>query len=61
MLNYELARVVNLDREREIKRAVREHSLRVAATSAQSVVLQPVRRPAEESAGASTLAASRLR
>jgi hypothetical protein len=61
MLNYELARVINLARQRDIERAVRERSLRVAAMSSQPVVRQPVRRPAEESHGTSSLVASRLR
>jgi hypothetical protein len=61
MLNYELARVINLDRERDIRRAVQERSLRAAAVAARPVVQQPVRVRAEESGRASTLAASRSR
>jgi hypothetical protein len=61
MLNYELARVINLERERDIKRTVRERSLRVEAMSARSAVQESVRRPAAESAGAASLAVSRSR
>jgi hypothetical protein len=61
MLNYELARVINLARQRDIERAVRERSLRMAALSSQPVVRQPARGPAEESHGTSSLVASRLR
>ena len=61
MLNYELARAINLDRERDIRRAVHERSLRAAAPAARPIVQQPVRVHAEESGRASSLAASRSR
>ncbi len=61
MLNYELARVINLDRERDIRRAVHERSLRVAAAAARPVVRPSVRHGSEEPSRASRLAASRLR
>jgi len=60
MLSYDLARVINSDREREIRRAVHERSLRAAA-AAQPVVVAPVRDRSEEPARASRLAAFRLR
>ena len=60
MLSYEFARAINSDREREIRRAVHERSLRAAAT-AQRVDVAPVRGASDQPARASRLAASRLR
>ena len=61
MLNYELVRAVHADRERDLRRALRERSLR-AALAAPELVAQPEARPvATESGSAPRLAASRPR
>jgi hypothetical protein len=58
MLNYELVRTINLDREREIQRAGQERSLRGALVASQAVNQPHVQRPSDEPARASRLAAS---
>jgi len=61
MLNYELVRAVHADRERDLRRALRERSLR-AALAAPELVAQPEARPmSTESGSAPRLAASRPR
>jgi hypothetical protein len=61
MLNYELMRAVNLDRERDIRRAVRERSLRAAPVAVEPVGEPPVLLALEEPRRGSRLAPSRLR
>jgi hypothetical protein len=61
MLSYEFARAINSDRERDIRRAVQERSLRAAAAAAQPVVEAPRGHGSEEPSRASRLAASRSR
>ena len=61
MLNYELVRAINLDRERDIERAVRQHLLRLAAVGPKPTVQALDRREAEAPGRTSTLIASRLR
>lgn len=59
MLNYELARVITKDRQRQIERAVRDRAQRVALI--EGAAQRAVRRPAARSTGAVSLAASRSR
>jgi hypothetical protein len=61
MLNYELARVINLDRERDMRRAVHERSLRAAAAAVQPTVELAIRDGSDQPARVSRLAVSRLR
>jgi hypothetical protein len=61
MLSYEFARAIQSDRERDIRRAVRERSLRAAGAASQAAVEPPVRRGSEDPAGGTRLATSRLR
>ena len=61
MLNYELARLINLDREREIRRAVQERALRAAAAAVQPTVELAGRDGSDQPARVSRLAAFRLR
>jgi hypothetical protein len=61
MLSYELARAINSDRERDIRRAVQERSLRAAAIEPARVDERSVERRPDQPARASRLAASRLR
>ena len=61
MLNFELVRAINLDRERDIERALRQHSLRVAAAGPRPVVQPTIGRNEDAPGRASPLIASRLR
>jgi hypothetical protein len=61
MLSYELARAINSDRERDIRRAVHERWLRAAAIEPARLDEGPLERRSEAPARASRLAASRLR
>jgi hypothetical protein len=61
MLNYELVRAINLDRQRDIKRAVRQHLLRMAAVGPKPTVQALERVEADAPGRASTMVASRLR
>jgi len=61
MLNYELVRAINSDRQRGIERAVRQQLLRLAAVGPKPTVQAVDRRAAEAPGRASTLVASRLR
>jgi hypothetical protein len=58
MLIYELVRVINLDREREIKRAVLERSLRAALVASQAAIQPHGRRSSDELGRAAELAVS---
>jgi hypothetical protein len=60
MLSYEFVRAINSDRERDIRRAVQERSLRAAAGEQPRVQLA-VRDGSAQPARASRLATSRLR
>ena len=60
MLSYEFVRAINSDRERDIRRAVRERSLRAAPAVLPTVQLA-VRDGSDQPARVSRLAAFRLR
>jgi hypothetical protein len=60
MLSYEFVRAINSDRERDIRRAVQERSLR-AAPAVQLTVQLAVRDGSDQPARVSRLAAFRLR
>jgi hypothetical protein len=60
MLSYEFVRAINSDRERDIRRAVQERSLR-AAPAVQPTVQLAVRDGSDQPARVSRLAAFRLR
>jgi hypothetical protein len=60
MLSYEFVRAINSDRERDIRRAVQERSLRAAAAVLPTVQLA-VRDGSDQPARVSRLAAFRLR
>ena len=61
MLNYELVRAVQVDRERDIRRAVRERSLRAALVLQEHVEQPQARAVPTESGSAPRFAASRPR
>jgi hypothetical protein len=61
MLNYELIRAVQLDRERDMRRAVRERSLRASLVTREDVGQAEARPVSAESGGAPRLAAARPR